>query len=758
MVGRQDFAYHDQPESTGGTSRGVIWKSIEESEAESQPSRINSTSLGVEDISVGRGNKRVQSVGGIGVLALSKQPPLKKRILHAPGRYSIDLPSFSKELLQELGPTSPLFFSHRGRRRPSLPPRYSSSEAGATLLGNANMEETGGIRTVKMASGKINIGNSPPRTMSTSSGRITIKQRSSLSSGYLPDPKNGTSGSQALSQVGITELLELDDRPTFIIDLGNQEIFQPGSLQVLYTNASLRAFGGLLDQIIGRANEDSPGLASTFPEFKAWALSFVKNGESLDITLPSFSYCGFMWTCSTLRKRLRIITGSHPFGPASISSDQRSSEALGLSSAVSTRPNGTSLHDPQAIGAIMEEPTDYFGTATVTDARSRNVYGGQPQSPETALKSLGSPTPLLPNTSSLTPQSEDRPTSDGISPFDTGFNESIDGIRANDALLSAVTAAEFDASQSPRNMEQGFFDWTRLPVTPAMPRHVQFARSVDWAATSLGPIENWPAALRGMCNLIMASPHPAAMYWGDDNVAIYNEAYILLAGQKHPSLMGKSYEMVWSEIWFAVKDVFATARLTGQSTMKDDDQLFMRRSGYLEETYFSWSIIPLVGEDGSVVGLYNPAFEKTRRKIAERRMLTLREVGEMTAAAREVKGFWGQLLKALETNELDTPFVLLYSVKDDNSDSDVSSMHSNSNSSVRQCLLEGALGVPSGHKAAPPEIDLRFGNEGFAQIFREAMTTDKPILLETEKGTLDEYMLEGIEWRGFGDPCRVSYF
>jgi hypothetical protein len=84
--------------------------------------------------------------------------------------------------------------------------------------------------------------------------------------------------------------------------------------------------------------------------------------------------------------------------------------------------------------------------------------------------------------------------------------------------------------------------------------------------------------------------------------------------------------------------------------MKDDDCLFLKRNGFLEESYFSWSIIPLVGEDGSVVGLYNPAFEKTRRKIAERRMLTLREVGEKTAAAREVNGFWGQVIEGLEYN------------------------------------------------------------------------------------------------------------
>lgn len=51
-------------------------------------------------------------------------------------------------------------------------------------------------------------------------------------------------------------------------------------------------------------------------------------------------------------------------------------------------------------------------------------------------------------------------------------------------------------------------------------------------------------------------------------VAIYNEAYILLAGQKHPALMGQSYKTAWAEIWDEVKDVFANARITGEATMK----------------------------------------------------------------------------------------------------------------------------------------------------------------------------------------------
>lgn len=42
------------------------------------------------------------------------------------------------------------------------------------------------------------------------------------------------------------------------------------------------------------------------------------------------------------------------------------------------------------------------------------------------------------------------------------------------------------------------------------------------------------------------------MYWGDDLIAIYNEAYIMLAGQKHPKLMGMSYSIAWAEIWVSI--------------------------------------------------------------------------------------------------------------------------------------------------------------------------------------------------------------
>jgi len=83
-------------------------------------------------------------------------------------------------------------------------------------------------------------------------------------------------------------------------------------------------------------------------------------------------------------------------------------------------------------------------------------------------------------------------------------------------------------------------------------------------------------------------------------------------------------------------------------------------------------------------------------------------------------------------------------------------MHSGSLSAAPQCILEGYLGVPDGHRAAVSPLDLKTSDEGFAPYLRESMKTDRPVLLTTEDGTLSYDLIEGLQWRGFGDPCRAA--
>ncbi|KAH9818147.1 Motif C-terminal to PAS motifs [Teratosphaeria destructans] len=697
----------------------------------------------------------------------TSEPATKRPRFRGPkSKHTLDSDSFGPGTFNEpaLQPPSPLFFSNSPRPRPQLPPRFSSSEAGARMLSKARTEDSH-IKTVSLARGTIvaSAAQSWPSWYPTSALRSEGSHRMSLdrsTTARSSSPDGSTSGLEGsmgglLSSIGVTELLELDERPTFIVDLGESSNYGSGALHLVFANPSLRSFPGMYELVTGVASEESGAGLKTYMHFKSWLLSASVNGESLNVCLPGFNYAGVQWSCSTLRKRLRIIsgafTGSPPpsnapasssLPPASITSGVPGDAWIGMGGDIATEPTDYFAGVVRMPTAAVETPTpEARGTSrgvipTIEQNATLNAAIALPAMTSTEILGID----LLPSTHAYVPPSQPAALTPDRPPM---IHKSSSG--SIDSLGSQIPLAPSDAPS---------FDWTRIPVTDAMPRHIQFARSVDWASTALGPIERWSSDLRQMCNLIMASPHPAAMYWGEDLIAIYNEAYVLLAGQKHPWLMGRSYREAWVEIWDEVKDVFANAKHTGEATMKDDDCLFMNRNSYLEETYFSWSIIPMVGRDGSVMGLYNPAFEKTRRKIAERRMLTLREVGERTASARDVKGFWAQVEGSFEFNEYDSPFLLLYSVADE-VDSDASSIYSNSVNSVRQCTLEGHLGVPEGHAAAPKYIDLKQGMEGFGPVFREVMSADKPVLLEVGSRDLPEDLLEGLENRGFGDPVRA---
>jgi hypothetical protein len=57
-----------------------------------------------------------------------------------------------------------------------------------------------------------------------------------------PESRRTVTGLELLGTVGIVELLEQDERPTFIIDVANQASYTPGGpLQIVFANASLRA-------------------------------------------------------------------------------------------------------------------------------------------------------------------------------------------------------------------------------------------------------------------------------------------------------------------------------------------------------------------------------------------------------------------------------------------------------------------------------------------------------------------------------------
>lgn len=299
-----------------------------------------------------------------------------------------------------------------------------------------------------------------------------------------------------------------------------------------------------------------------------------------------------------------------------------------------------------------------------------------------------------------------------------------------------------------------FLDWTRSPPPPTITPFQQFVRDVDWKSTSLGPMDTWPDQLRQMVMVIVADKGPAVVYWGDDNTMIYNEAFVPLVGQKHPKLQGQTGELGLPEIWPQFAKIIEEGRETGLTSVGGKEILFLQRHGFLEETYFDWKFIPVIGDKGYVTGSYSTVTERTREVISDRRMQTVRDLSKHMAQAKDITGVWTHLLQGLEANDKAIPLALLYSVQSVSDIVPFEDWQHAPNTTV--CVLEGTIGVPKGHPAAPHETNLLRGNQGFVEAFRRSTKSDSPILLQTEDGTLPQKLLANIEWRGFGSPVKQA--
>src|SRR4051812_45150321 len=80
-------------------------------------------------------------------------------------------------------------------------------------------------------------------------------------------------------------------------------------------------------------------------------------------------------------------------------------------------------------------------------------------------------------------------------------------------------------------------------------------RSHDWSKSPLGDPSTWPQPLRTTLGLVLNSKFPMFIFWGDQQIGFYNDAYRPSLGNngKHPSILGIPGEEAWPEIWHIIK-------------------------------------------------------------------------------------------------------------------------------------------------------------------------------------------------------------
>ena len=107
--------------------------------------------------------------------------------------------------------------------------------------------------------------------------------------------------------------------------------------------------------------------------------------------------------------------------------------------------------------------------------------------------------------------------------------------------------------------------------------------------------------------------------------------------------------------------------------------------------------------------------------------------------------YWRRVLKGLETNERDIPLAVIYSFGTDTHDmSQTSIIH-----------LQATLGVDEGHPLALKSVDLREGSDVISLLIQKSISAKGPTVFQRGDKSLPESLLQGIEWRGFGEPSHA---
>jgi PAS domain S-box-containing protein len=146
----------------------------------------------------------------------------------------------------------------------------------------------------------------------------------------------------------------------------------------------------------------------------------------------------------------------------------------------------------------------------------------------------------------------------------------------------------------------------------------ELTRSFEWDETPLGPIDRWPQSLKTTVGIILKSDFPMFLWWGDEMIQFYNDAYRPSLGTngKHPSALGQRAEDCWPEIWSIIFPLICQVKETGKSFFSEDQLVPIFRNGSIEDVYWTFSYSAVTGESGGTEGVLVVCNETTKNVVA----------------------------------------------------------------------------------------------------------------------------------------------
>lgn len=289
-------------------------------------------------------------------------------------------------------------------------------------------------------------------------------------------------------------------------------------------------------------------------------------------------------------------------------------------------------------------------------------------------------------------------------------------------------------------------DWLQNPPPPNLTAFQQLFRKNDWSSSDLGPVHTWGRELKQIVRLMLTDTAPTIIYWGDNHSILYNEGYVPFVGNKHPDLLGQRAPDAFPDFWYFFDDVIIKQREDGLTASGEASRLLMERHGFLEETYFDWKLIPIIGDNGFVLGSYGLPTDNTEHVINERRAVCVKDLTHQSATATSFESLWTAIPAVLEVNNKDVPFALVLT------DDDALGIQPSTDSNERGYRVVASVGVPKGHALESLTINIGTAEAGLPIHVKRAVTTSQIVLI-TDKDPLVASLLHGLDWSDIGRPC-----
>lgn len=157
-------------------------------------------------------------------------------------------------------------------------------------------------------------------------------------------------------------------------------------------------------------------------------------------------------------------------------------------------------------------------------------------------------------------------------------------------------------------------------------------RQIDWASTVLGCMEQWPPHLCTAVGLVLSSPKPMTLLWGEQGIMIYNDAYAVIAGGRHPACLGQPVRLAWPEV-AQFNDQLMKTVLGGQHLSFEDHPFTFLRNAVADEAWLTLDYSPVPDVQGRPAGVLAIVTETTTKVLAERRLVQANE--SLEARVRE---------------------------------------------------------------------------------------------------------------------------